>query len=79
MSVLGQLKLYAYGLQNQRGWALRTPWKVITTLVMLAATLGKRRDGIHPHAVCSGTTAKTTAYYTPTWCEALFAIGQKLT
>eukprot|EP00972_Heterocapsa_arctica_P061591 9084021-Heterocapsa_arctica.AAC.1 len=33
---------------------------------MLAATLGKRCDGMHPHAVCSGTTAKTTTYYTPT-------------
>eukprot|EP00972_Heterocapsa_arctica_P059133 8718596-Heterocapsa_arctica.AAC.1 len=38
--------------------------EVITTLVTLAAALGKRCDSARRHAICSGTTAKTTAYYT---------------
>ena len=54
-----------YGLQDPLGLALRKPWRVITTNRRLADALTVRCDGGHRHGVTCGTTAKSSAYYTP--------------
>eukprot|EP00972_Heterocapsa_arctica_P026945 3964710-Heterocapsa_arctica.AAC.1 len=55
----------AFGLQDLRGWPLRKPWRVATTLQPLEEALSWRCDGTHRHGVMSGVSAKSSAHYTP--------------
>eukprot|EP00972_Heterocapsa_arctica_P102516 15107915-Heterocapsa_arctica.AAC.1 len=55
----------AFGLQDLRGWPLRKPWRVVTTLRTLVESLSWSCDSTHRHGVTCGVAPKSSAYYTP--------------